>query len=374
MLIQHEATPQSIVTISVTCIVVTIRLVVNPLFLSVFPTPIAEFATKQELPYSNMTDGNSLYHSICVKYSPKNQYNCCIILTTTISPQDDISLEAVQSLAHDDGGSISIQTARTAQLRSYEFKEEKQAWMLLIRQTILDCQYLDKAAEECKVHHSLLPAGAMVTGEEVALHSVTFATTILAILNAHHATAFSRCVSSLVSSTSALSSEIAVLCDMMTEYHSGDLNPFGGRSTSGTKSRETSTHGLSSAADKDSRSVCSYPDPYLARTAVGQRTQLAKAVLDRVPDLFTSCFSDICADYRPIVEIYEIVNVRGKGRAKVPVICYSSSVLKKFVDGFCSAFEKAAGVSASTFFGKEDFPSDFREDHLFKVSHLTVRL
>ena len=120
--------------------------------------------------------------------------------------------------------------------------------------------------------------------------------------------------------------------------------------------------------------MCSYPDPYLARTAVGQRTQLAKAVLDRVPDLFTSCFSDICADYRPIVEIYEIINVRGKGRSKVPVICYSSAVLKKFVEGFCTAFEKAAGVSASSFFGKEDFPSDFREGQHFKVSHLSLSL
>ena len=72
--------------------------------------------------------------------------------------EDNLSIS--DALESEDGPekhlNISIQSIRTAQLRIYEFEEEKQAWMLLVRQAILDCQYLDKAAEECLVPATLL--------------------------------------------------------------------------------------------------------------------------------------------------------------------------------------------------------------------------
>ena len=236
--------------------------------------------------------------------------------------EDNLSIS--DALESEDGPekhlNISIQSIRTAQLRIYEFEEEKQAWMLLVRQAILDCQYLDKAAEECFVPTALLstsfstiasslsPAPQRdhpVPAAESAVHSATFARIILGILDEHNKSAFTRSVSALMNSFIFLSTtELAGICDMKTSLPgNSDINPFSGKNI--MKSRGNSNISLPSS-ENDSRSISLYPDPYLARTAVGQRTALMKNVLDRLGDLIISCFSDIFGDYRPTIEIYTV--------------------------------------------------------------------
>ena len=260
---------------------------------------------------------------------------------------------------------ISVQSIRTAQLRIYEFEEEKQAWMLLVRQAILDCQYLDKAAEECLVPAALLSTSFStaastispmprrdqpVSGIVPAAHSATFAHIILEILDAHNKIAFTRSVSALMNSFVFLStSELAGICDMRTSLPgNSDINPFSGKNT--MKIRSNSNISLPSS-ESDSRSISLYPDPYLARTAVGQRTALMKNILDRLGDLIISCFSDICGDYRPTIEIYTVSTCiistdsnEGEGSA-----CYSSLLVQDFIHSFCTTLERTAGVSTGDF-------------------------
>ena len=261
-----------------------------------------------------------------------------IISVFNIQEENTIAVDDSDSRTSTDKViNVTVQTTRTAQLRTYEFQEEKQAWMLLVRQAILDCQYLDKAAEECVIPHSILstlsskasasvtptatatattksiPSSPAITSPSIVnqstmayptydAHAATFAKSILSILDTHNKSTFTRCVGSLVSSMRTLScTEMTLLCDMKSDQsHSGGIetNPFA-RSTA--RSRNNSNMSLNT--ELDPRSVCLYPDPYLARTAVGQRTALVKSVVDRMGDLITSCFSDICADYKPVIEI-----------------------------------------------------------------------
>ena len=274
--------------------------------------------------------------------------------STPVTPEVQIAL--------DESHNVNIQTARTAQLRTYEFEEEKQAWMLLIRQAILDCQYLDKAADECQVPHSLQSTLASVPHSQASLHSITFSTSILAILTAHHEATFDRCLSSLISSVTSSACEMSLICDMRTDHASGDFNPFGGRSSTATRSRESSSSNI--PAEKDPRLVCLYPDPYLARSAVAQRTVLLRVLMDRASELVTTCFSDICVDYRAIVEIHGVAMLRGKG--KEDEVCYSSLLMVKFVEGVCAAFESSVGVCYTNFSGRGSHGS-YEEEQQMKV-------
>ena len=261
--------------------------------------------------------------------------------------------------------SVSVQTVRTAQLRTYEFEEEKQAWMLLVRQAILDCQYLDKAAEECLVSPTLLSTSlatissssnpltpnppTIISNQNSAEHSATFASVILGILDSHNKIVFTRCVNTLITSfTFLLSTEIASICDMkMDQLGNFDTNPFGGKNA--VRSRNNSSISLPSS-ETDLRSVCLYPDPYLARTAVGQRTAAIKNIIDRLGDLISTCFSDICSDYRPVIEIYSIstgVSSNQINGGEAP--CFSSLLVKDFIDCVCGTLERTAGVSAGDF-------------------------
>ena len=268
---------------------------------------------------------------------------------------------------NDDNAKLSVQAARTAQLRTYELAEEKQAWMLLIRQAILDCQFLDAAAEDCKVPTSMLPQTPS-TPRSLSVHSIAFATAILGILDGQHLSTLNNCVDSLALSVSSLcATEMAALCDMRTDHLSNvESNPFGARtaSTPGvTRSKENSHNSL--ASDRDNRSMCLYPDVYSSRTAVAQRTVLLKHLQDRACEMLISCFSDICADYRPIVEIHGVAMLRGRGKDEE--VCYSTQLLRRFVESVCVAFEKAVHVSAPGFFGRSSLDSFYKEENPFKV-------
>jgi hypothetical protein len=48
----------------------------------------------------------------------------------------------------NDNNTLS-QQLRAAQLRAYDFEEERQSWVMLTRQAILDCQFLDSEINEC---------------------------------------------------------------------------------------------------------------------------------------------------------------------------------------------------------------------------------
>lgn len=268
---------------------------------------------------------------------------------------------------NDENAKMSVQAARTAQLRTYELAEEKQAWMLLIRQAILDCQFLDAAAEDCKVPASMLPQTPS-TPRSLSLHSIAFATSILGILDGQHLATLNNSVDSLaLSVTSLCATEMAALCDMRTDHLSNtESNPFGARTTSTpgmARSRENSHNSLIS--DMDARSICLYPDAYSSRTAVAQRTVLLKSIQDRACEMFISSFSDICADYRPVVEIHGVAMLRGRGKEEE--VCYSTLLLRKFVESVCVAFEKAVHVSAPGFFGRSSLENFYREENPFKV-------
>ena len=272
---------------------------------------------------------------------------------------------------------MTVQTTRTSQLRTYEFQEEKQAWMLLIRQAILDCQYLDKAADECVVpqtHTILTPVDRSTASPVHVAHAVTFSKSILLILNEHNKLTFTRCIESLVHSITTLScTEMAYLCDMKSDQalqhtysNNIDTNPF---TRTNTRSRDNSSISLNS--ELDPRSVCSYPDPYLARTAVGQRTALVKSLLDRMGDIITSCFSDICADYKPVIEICDVASsVMQKNKNKnenEKDICYSSLLVQDFIDGVCGALEKISGVSTSDQRRKDSTEREYRDNGQYRV-------
>ena len=124
--------------------------------------------------------------------------------------------------------------SRSAQLRTYELEEEHQGWMMLARQAILDCQYLDKAAMECA---PILNSSNMGTGTIPvpirAAHASTFATSILLVLEAHNEASFRRRIFGLLTMlTKHAAMGLAPVCQMIshsitpTTPRKGDHNAF----------------------------------------------------------------------------------------------------------------------------------------------------
>jgi hypothetical protein len=238
---------------------------------------------------------------------------------------------------------ITVKTARTAQLRTYEYEEENQAWMMLIKQAILDCQYMDKASDDCSVRVStpstspnsdksketspLSTSSTYSPGPPVS-HSVLFSSIILSIIESHHETVFNRRMTALKTTLLLLSlQEISPLCDLSIP-HTGDL-PQTDKNI-GVRGN-VSTNSLSTDGGV-------YYNSYTAKNTISNQITLIKIKLDKLVDQIISTFSEICVDYKSIVDIYEVILKTSSDNN------YSKLMVDKFINYLCVSLEDSCGV------------------------------
>jgi hypothetical protein len=288
-----------------------------------------ESASRQRTSVESMGADAYVQLQKCLTNLMQDYTNCLVDSFQQFFKRFDAHVRACgESEKGEEGG-----TARSLQLRTYEFEEERQSWMMLARQAILDCQYLDKAAKDCA------PLGGGKAPRTV--HATSFASSILAVLESHNEAAFGRrLVGLLTTLTKHAALALAPVCQMVS------------------RSKGSADH--------------TYPDPYVARTAIQQRSAQAKAQLDKTNDVFAACFADICSDYKPIIEIHTVtaaaaasssssaggLRTRSSSGAVGPTaVCHSSLLVEKYVEAVCSATETLAGVEAGF--------------HIFKINNDT---
>ena len=185
-----------------------------------------------------------------------------------------------------EGGGGSGHKGRQAQLLRYELDEQRQGWLLLARQAVLDCQLLDRAASDCAG-----PRKEEDKEKEGRGHSFHFAKAIVSQLEDYATACHGRRMQLLLRSLSAAATgEIAAACDAQSPSwplatpSSPSTNPW---------------------ADGNSQTSLSllHPDPYAARAAVSHHTSTTQTTLQQLTDELVTCFSDLCGDLRPLLDV-----------------------------------------------------------------------
>ena len=191
------------------------------------------------------------------------------------------------------------QAASSSQLQLFALDDERQAWIMLVRQTILDCQFCDGAGSEGLMQ--LQGVGVSGGGDVVVVKSVAYgneyAKSMLFVLDAHMQQCVRRRVDTFCASLRVAVSELAASL-------SGVL-----------RSRSTFPGGL---ADQ-----C--------------RTTCASLV-----DAALQSLSDVCTDAKEIVDVYSSVGgAGGGGGGEVERLAHS------WVACICQASEDAADAAAA---------------------------
>lgn len=214
---------------------------------------------------------------------------------------------------------------------------------MLIKQAILDCQYMDKASDDCLVRvttpsaspdsdkskeTSPLSTSSPYSPVPPVSHSASFSSIILSIIDSHHEIVFNRRMTALKTTLILLSlQEISPLCDLSIP-HTGDL-PQTDKNL-GVRGN-VSTNSLSTDGGV-------YYNSYTAKNTISNQITLIKIKLDKLVDQIISTFSEICADYKSIVDIYEVMLKTSSDNN------YSTLMVDKFVNYLCVSLEDSCGV------------------------------
>lgn len=194
----------------------------------------------------------------------------------------------------DDNESSVARSIRASQLQLFDLDDERQAWIMLIRQTIMDCKFCDKQVADCLKELSSNLATGSYDEENKPLHSADYSTTMLFVLDSHLQQCVNRRVHKFVATLPKIEIEIS--------------NAF--------------------------KSVCGK-----SRTLKfpGNTPELCKAKSTELAEGILQALSEFCADAKEIVEVYAAVDNAGfeeylVGCAQAWVMCV------------CKRIESACGV------------------------------
>jgi len=183
------------------------------------------------------------------------------------------------------------QAASSSQLQLFELDDERQAWIMLVRQTILDCQFCDKEALQGLMNLQ----GGVGLGGEVAVKPVAYgneyAKTMLFVLEAHMQQCVRRRVDTFCASLRVAVSELSASLSVVL------------------RSRSSFPGGLADQC----RTTCA---------------SLVDAALQNL--------SDVCSDAKEIVDVYS--SAGGGGEA--------DELAHSWVACICQASEDAAAAAA----------------------------
>jgi hypothetical protein len=182
----------------------------------------------------------------------------------------------------------------------YDIEEERQAWIMLSRQAILDCQFLENAVLEC---HNISADEEIVVNLNYA---PMLSEAIFKVLNSYVDNAFVyrlrsitnrvvssslqiKCVSELGSMHSSSSSRQSISSD---STKSNDNNPFNDEDEN--KRNETVNKLVK------------------AKSYIKENTHSVSDIYDNLIDIILCGFSDICNDNKSVIEIRSICAQSGK--------------------------------------------------------------
>ena len=237
-----------------------------------------------------------------------------------------IILEKELELSSSDGGDAAhdsnslSQQLRAAQLRAYDFEEERQSWVMLTRQAILDCQFLDSEINECIRKTCETDVGFTVK------YADSVSSAILNVLDINNEVAFSRRVKNFIQSK-LLASLPSLYSLCLLDGNSNGVDTM--------MSTATSTDSFSNQGYFDTQSSSSRAK---ILGSVQRMSGKAQSQLDTIVDAFLSTLSEVCADSRPIIEIHTVI----KGNKGLDT---SFQMIQKFIDIICNTIEDVLQLS-----------------------------
>lgn len=220
--------------------------------------------------------------------------------SSTSNPFEDVSV-AVEEQQRD------------AQLKSYEFDEERQQWLTFARQSILDWQYLETALGECV--RAAFPAAcrdSTVSDTEVAsirsslrgsiVISTPFSRHVLEVLDEHRASVMAIYTQQFMDTFTEYTDRLTTLCNIRSLVEEG-------------------------GADVTLRSI------------IAKHSVESKERLEAVAKSFFTAFSDICSCAKLV---YEVVHVT---RASADD---ASSIVDDFLDTIIARFTTLNALAPNT--------------------------
>jgi hypothetical protein len=227
-----------------------------------------------------------------------------------------IVLEKELESSHDSD-SLN-QQLRAAQLRAYDFEEERQSWLMLTRQAILDCQFLDNEINSC----IRKTCDTEIVGTIKYADSISAA--ILTVLDNSNEAAFSRRVKNFIQSK--LLASLPTLCSLCLPDSNGNvMDTMVSTNSTDSFGNQNNDLQLSNSRARVSGSL-------------QRMTTNAQSQLDNLVEAFLSTLSEVCADSRPIIEIQTVIN-GSKG------LEISINMIQKFIDAICNMIEDTLQLS-----------------------------
>ncbi len=214
-------------------------------------------------------------------------------------------------------GSTDGNSSTNMQLLMYDLEEEKQQWIMLIRQSILDCQYLESSFVECvKLLNShnddiSIPSDRFYTSK--------FTNAMTEVLDKQVRGSLVRRVHSIRKNLQEKIPEMVKLC---------------------TNIALPSTNTASNPFDDDASIAVS------TRTSIQSNTSLLQGLIGGIVDNIVTTFNEMCNDIKPFLELVALTSPTTSGKADSSQE-YSYRYLHNFFIELISSFKILCNITST---------------------------
>lgn len=222
---------------------------------------------------------------------------------------DAAQLDTPLSAGIEGGSSTNMQ------LLMYDLEEEKQQWIMLIRQSILDCQYLESSYVECvRLLHS---HNDSIRIPSDTYYSAKFTGAMTEVLDKQVRGSLLRRVHSIRKNLQQKLPEMVNLCCNITlPSTASGANPF----------------------DDDSGIGMS------ARTSIQSNTSLLQGLSSGVVETMVSSFNEMCNDVKPFLELVALTSPTSSNKVDKSQE-YSYNYLHSFFAELIDSFKVLCGIA-----------------------------
>lgn len=187
-----------------------------------------------------------------------------------------------------------------AKLSMYDIEEERQAWIMLSRQAILDCQFLENAVLEC---HNISADENIVISLN---YSSMLSEAIFKVLNAYIDNAFVYRLRSIINRVVSSSYQIKRVSDFGSLQSSSSSR----QSISSDSAKSNDNNPFNDEEDNKRNETVN--KLVKANSHIKENTHFVSDIYDNLIDIILCGFSDICNDNKSIIEIRSICEESGK--------------------------------------------------------------
>ena len=260
------------------------------------------------------------------------EYTKCVVSSLKVffdryngQMQAYIDLESVL-VSQGEGSEGCVENLQKAQLELYNLEEEKQGWVMLLRQAILDCQYLDASISECC--NTGVDSDVQTIGNTEKF-GLFFGMEAIETLHNHINTSFDRRGLAFVNKV--------IL--MIPQICSTSITGTGLRGSIST-SPLTPTNKFSSA---EGNLISHAPaNTSETRNRISKNSSKIEQKIDRLIEFCLSTFSDICADFRPYLDIISVSDIKAFKLEEI-----SMKIMWRYINFLCKSFDFACDVDVS---------------------------